>query len=212
MMFFKKIISRLTHSLWLLFLNGLMPILPLTLTLVFFNTFFRIIVGWLEPLRAFASHTLLSKVPFVEVIICIAFIFFIGIMYNTFILKPLMHLIESLIFKLPLVNPVYSGIKQLISAFSIQDKLTFKKVILTEFPRKNMYSLGFLTSEIPPELAPDKQKKYFTVFIPTTPNPTTGFCIILTEEEITVVDLNRQEAMAIIISGGIIQPERFMRK
>jgi uncharacterized membrane protein len=212
MTFFKTLISRLGRSIWLLFFNGLMAILPITLTIIFFNTFIRIIVGWLEPLRHIASHTILSKVPFVEIIIGVAIIFFIGIMYNTFILKPIVHLLESLIFKLPLVNPVYSGIKQLISAFSIQDKLTFKKVILTEFPRKGIYSLGFLTSEIAPELTPDREKKYFTVFIPTTPNPTTGFCIILTEEELIVVDLSRQEAMAIIISGGIIQPERFTRK
>src|SRR3990172_8488724 len=69
----------------------------------------------------------------------------IGIILKFFILRTLIHYIETLIFKIPLVRPVYSGIKQLVQAFSMQDKITFKQVVIVEFPRKDIYSLGFLT-------------------------------------------------------------------
>ena len=122
-----------------------------------------------------------------------------------------MYQFEEILFKVPLVRPIYSGIKQLIHAFSIQDKITFKKVVLVEFPRTGIYSLGFLTSELPVSIAPTTETKFYNVFIPTTPNPTSGYFIILSEKDFKEVDLTRQEAMAMIISGGIIQPERLLK-
>ncbi len=92
------------------------------------------------------------------------------------------------------------------------EQLKGKKVVLVEFPRQQIYSLGFLTSELQPEIAPNKKQKFFNIFIPTAPNPTSGYFVIAPEEDLIIVDLTRQEAMAMIISGGIIQPERFTKK
>jgi uncharacterized membrane protein len=102
---------------------------------------------------------------------------------------------------------VYSGIKKLVDAFSFQDKVSFTKVVRVEFPRPGIYSIGFLANQIDETIAPDIHKKYYTIFIPTTPNPTSGFLIIAPEDEITIIDISRQAAMAMIISGGIIQPD-----
>ena len=102
--------------------------------------------------------------------------------------------------------------KKLVQAFSVQDKISFKQVVLVEFPRLGIYSLGLLTSELRQDLAPDKDKKFFNIFIPTTPNPTSGYFVILPQDQVTIIDITRQEAMAMIISGGIIQPERFSKE
>ena len=111
--------------------------------------------------------------------------------------------------QIPFVRPLYTGVKQLVSAFSPSDTLTFQQVVLIEFPQKGMFSVGFQTSEIAPEIAPDKQDTYYNVFIPTTPNPTTGFFVMAKRKDFKPVNLTTQEAMALIMSGGIVQPKRY---
>ena len=207
--YLKKILSGLGNYIWSLFLNGFFTILPITLTVVLFHVFIKLITSWLKPLHQFVEQTPLEHIPYAEVILVIVLIFAIGTILKLVLLRSLVHAFEQLLFKLPLIRPVYSGIKQLVTAFSIQDKITFKKVILVEFPRTGLYSLGFLTSELPAELSPQQGKTFFNVFIPTTPNPTSGYFIMAPESDIHVIDITRQEAMAMVISGGIIQPERF---
>ncbi len=205
-------LQRLFHHLWSLFLNGLLTILPITLTITIFNISLKLITSWLKPLREFIKPTFLEAIPHAEIILAILLIFLVGTIVKIFILRSIIHALEDLLFKIPIIRPVYSGIKQLVQAFSIQDKITFKKVVLVEFPRKGINSIGFLTSELPRPISPLNNQKFFNVFIPTTPNPTSGYFIIVAEQDIKVIDLTRQEAMAMIISGGIIQPERFMKE
>jgi uncharacterized membrane protein len=204
----KQRLYTFINEIWHLFLNGLFTILPLTLTIAVFKFSFSMLVSWLEPIKHLEPE-IIRGFPYAEVIIVLLFILLLGVLLRTLILGPVIHYFEALILKIPLIKPVYSGIKQIISAYSITDKTTFKQIVMIEFPRTGMYSIGFVTSELPAELSPDQTKKYFNVFVPTTPNPTTGFLLILTQDQIINVDINRQEAMAMIISGGIIQPDRF---
>lgn len=200
-----NVLKKLIDSLCSLFLTGLFGILPITLTIAVFTLTLRVLQNWLEPLKRFGLP-FIGMIPYSEVILAIAIIFIAGTLYNTFILRPLIHAIENLFFKIPLIRPVYSGIKKLVDAFSFQDKASFSKVVMIEFPRPGIYSIGFLANELDPKLSPDNSKKYFSIFIPTTPNPTSGFLVLLPEDQISVIDITRQEAMAMIISGGIIQP------
>ena len=201
----KKKIKQFIKILWKLFLNGLFTILPIALTVGVFKLTFDFIMHWLEPLRQFVPAYL--DIPYGEAIFVILVIFLLGSILKTVVIRSLVNTIESILIKLPLVRPVYTGFKQLVQAFTSHEKITFKKVVLIEFPRKGMYSLAFLTSELDPNLAPTKDKNYFNIFIPTTPNPTSGYFIILPEDDIHVINITRQQAMAMIISGGIIQPE-----
>lgn len=189
-----------------LFLTGLFCILPITLTVAVFTITFRVLVNWLEPLKRFGLP-FLGKIPYSEVILAIALIFIAGTLYNMFLFRPIIHAIENLFSRIPLIRPVYSGIKKLVDAFSFQDKVSFTKIVRVEFPRPGIYSLGFLANQVDANIAPDTNKKYFSIFIPTTPNPTSGFLIIAPEDQITILEISRQEAMAMIISGGIIQPD-----
>jgi uncharacterized membrane protein len=199
--------------LWSIFLSGLFTVLPITLTIALFSISFRLLKSWVEPI----NRLYLPFVPDVahaDIILVILLIFLLGVILHFFVFKTLIHYFEYIIFRLPLVSSVYSGIKQLVFAFDPHNKVSFKKVVLVQFPRAGMYSVGFLTGEFSNTLAPDdiKNKQLLTVFVPTTPNPTTGFYVILPADEVTVIDLTQQEAMTLIISGGIIQPKRIVKE
>lgn len=214
--------KSLLHSIGSFFkqilLNGLLSILPFSLTFGLFVLSFRIIINWLKPLQQFIDHPVqfILTIPYATIInqclLIIIAIFIVGLIVRLLILQHIFDRIEELFFKIPLVRPIYTGIKQLIHAFSTQDKISFKKVVIVEFPRNGIYSIGFLTSELPHSIAPETGQLFYNIFIPTTPNPTTGFLVILPEHSFKTIDITRQEAMAMIISGGIIQPERLVKQ
>jgi len=208
----KGLLARLTGDVWRIFLNGLLAILPLSITIGLFSISFRLILDWLQPVRLFLAGrypSLINAIPYVEILFIVAIIFAIGSLLRTFLIRSMVHALEALLVRIPLVRPVYTGVRQLVRAFSLQDKLTFKKVVIIEFPRPGIYSIGFLTSQLPTQVAPQEGRSFFNVFVPTTPNPTSGYFVIVPEQDLVVADLTRQEAMAMIISGGIIQPDRF---
>jgi len=202
--FFKQVIEFLRS----LFLNGLLIVLPITLTFLLFNASFKLIKRWLLPLQNFLPNSFLA-IPHSEFLVVIGSVLLIGVVVKFFVLKPIINLIEEqFLLKIPLVRPIYSGIKQLVTAFTSKDQLTFNTVVLLEFPSSGIYSIGFMTGEFPLPVNGD-DRKYYNIYVPTTPNPTTGFFVLLPEGKFRVIDLTRQEAMSIIISGGIIKPERY---
>jgi uncharacterized membrane protein len=206
---FKESFMRFIRIAWSLFLSGLIAILPIAITIAIFNITFRLVKGWLAPIQK-VNIPILSSIPHYEIILVILFILAVGAILQIFILRSLINYLETVIMRIPLVRPVYGGVKQLVDAFSSQDKVTFKQVVMLEFPIEGVYSIGFLTGEMPQALTPNHMIKYYNVFIPTTPNPTTGYFVLVPENKIKVTHLNRQEAMALIISGGIICPDRFI--
>lgn len=175
-------LTRLMYYFWTLFLTGLFVILPITITIALFTLTFRLIIGWLDPLKTFTQFTFLQAIPYPEVILAIIIIFLAGTVYNIFILRTIIHAIEDLLIKIPLIRPVYSGIKKLVQALSIQDKMTFKKVVFVEFPRPGIFSLGFLTSELRPEIAPDQKTQIRKCFYSNNAKPNKRlFCYITRE-------------------------------
>lgn len=202
-------LKKIVAQIWVLFLSGLFTILPLTLTLALFSFSFKLLKNWLSPIQKYAPD-----IPHAEVVVVIIAIILFGLLLKTVLISPLVHLLEQIIMRIPLVRPIYTGLKQLIRAFSAQDHVGFKHVVVLEFPRVGVYSLGFLTGELPAELAPTSAAattRLASIFIPHTPNPTSGSLIIVPTNAYTIVNLTRQEAMALIISGGIIQPDRLVK-
>jgi uncharacterized membrane protein len=208
---FPSLCTHFFAQLSSLFFSGLLVLLPIALTYWIFAFSFRLLKGWIEPLQRILPEFLL-KIPLSDMVLTLLFILFLGFLLQFIILRSFYGFIEKLVTRIPLISTVYSGIRQLVHAFNPQDSLSFKKVVLVQFPRNGLWSIGFITSEVTESLSPDSTKPYFTVFVPTTPNPTTGFFMLLPETDFIVVDLTRQEAMSLIISGGIIQPERLVKK
>jgi uncharacterized membrane protein len=208
---FGRIYRAIARTIVSVFLNGLFTMLPLVLTVALFSFSFKLLKHWLEPITALTPDWL-NVVPHGEIIVVVVAVFALGAILRSIILRQIVRTLEAIVARIPLVRPVYFGLKQLVQAFSLQDTFTFKQVVLIEFPRQGVFSIGFLTGQVPAQLAPHKDQPFFNVFMPTTPNPTSGYYIMLADKDITRVDLTRQEAMALIISGGIIQPERFVTK
>lgn len=205
---FRKIFSTLKS----IFVSGLIALLPLALTVTLFAFLFRTAKSWLNPLYRLLPIDI-QVVPLSEFIVALIGILLMGTILKLFLLRQIVEMVEHFFRQLPLIRQIYFGIKQLINAFGPKDVQHFQQVILVEFPRKGTYSIGFLTNEIPCPL-PSLEKKeetdeYHTVFVPHTPNPTSGFFILVPTRECISTDLSRQEAMTMIISGGIIQPQRW---
>ena len=192
------------------FLNGFFTLLPLALTFWLFRTLFKLVKGWLEPLSYFIPKSLCC-IPHSEIIIVTIFIILMGIILKLFLLKSIVHALEDkIVFKIPLIKQVYGGIKQLVHALTSHDQTSFHTVVLIEFPRVGTYSLGFLTNRLDVDF--NTGKKLCSIFIPTTPNPTTGYLILIPESDCKVIDINTQEAMTMIISGGIVIPNKLTNK
>jgi uncharacterized membrane protein len=196
-------------TLWLLFINGFLTLLPFIITAGIISFSFKILKFWFSPLKHLQEiFPLLNGIPHSEFIIGIGIIFVAGIVLKSFVIRYVIKIFETLVNQVPLISLIYISVKQLVQAFSPNDTLSFKQVILVEFPRKGLYSLGFQTTQVGPYFAPNQGKRYFNVFLPTTPNPTTGVFLIVAEDECIPTKLNTQEAMTLIISGGIVQPDR----
>ena len=206
----KKSFNFIIQSIQSIFINGLLTLLPFTLTIALFTFSYRVLTNWLTPIYNLEPEYLQS-IPGSQIIVVILSVFFVGLLIKLFFLEPLIHFLEAIFFKIPLMKQVYGGIKQLVHAFNIQDEMAFKKIVMIPFPSTHCYSIGFLTSEMPTQVTHFTTERFFNVFIPTTPNPTSGFLIQVAEKDIIVINLTRQEAMSLIISGGIIQPDRFKK-
>lgn len=207
--------KKIFNTLKSLFVSGLLTLLPLALTLVLFRFLFHTLKSWLSPIYRLLPDGL-RAIPLSEFFVVLIAILIVGAVLRGFFLKKFVDLVEQLFRRVPLVRQVYFGLKQLMNAFGPKDKQHFQQVVLIEFPQPGTYSLAFLTNNLPSPLPPQNptgQKiEYLNVFLPHTPNPTSGFFLIVPASGCIRTDLSRQEAMTMIISGGIIQPDRFMQQ
>lgn len=202
---FKDLYAKPLQYLQHLFATGILFLLPIMITFSIFSFFFNIIKHWLIPIKNI-NIPWINVIPHHEIFILIGFIFIIGILIKTFILRPLIIILEESINKIPFIKTLYVGIKQLVFAFSSHDQTSFKKVVIVQYPRAGIYSIGFLTKDIPTAIT---GHDLVGVYIPHTPNPASGNFIMIPKQDIQEIDLTRQEATALIISGGIVQPNRY---
>lgn len=203
----RKLFTKIFDFIGGLFLSGLMTLLPFALTIGLFSFIFRLVKSWLAPIHDL-EPAWLQAIPHSELMVTLTLIFVTGAFLRYFLLHTFIHALEDLVFKnIPILRQIYFGIKQMVKAYNVQDTNTFQQVVLLEFPRSGLYSIGFVTNIVTPSLSPNTAQGYYSIFIPTTPNPTTGFYIIAAMNECTILTITRQEAMALIISGGLIQPE-----
>lgn len=197
-----------------LFISGLFTIIPIAATIFFINFAYNLLVRWLEPLYQI-EPICLKKIPCSQFILMIIFIILMGILLKVVIAKTLIHYFENLINRIPLVRVVYSAAKILVDFFKLPStKATPKKVVLIPFPRRGQYHLAFLLESadetykkvLPEKFMQDPKEKYFKVFMPNSPNPTTGYFFIMPESEIIHTNITFEEAIKILVSCGLITP------
>lgn len=139
-------------------------------------------------------------------LLAIGLVSVVGLLARYYIGKRLIAIVDTAMLRVPLLNKIYGTIKQVNEAFSTGSKTAFKTVVLVEFPREEIYSLGFLTSENQDEIQSKTKERILCVFVPTTPNPTSGFLVMLPETKVTKLDMSVADGIKYIISLGAITP------
>ena len=156
--------------------------------------------GFLQP---YLIEPIFNKeIPGVGFAVTMVLIFIIGIVVSNILGRRLLRYGETLVNRVPMVGYVYNGIRQIVQAFTAPDKTGFMQVVLVEFPRKGTRTLGFITNETPDESG----KKLLNIFIPTSPNPTSGFLQIIEEDQVIRTNLSVDEALRMVVSGGRVSP------
>ncbi|MGR3309881.1 MAG: DUF502 domain-containing protein [Candidatus Brocadiales bacterium] len=190
---------------------GILIILPVYITYFVIKTLFGFVGGVFSPLVRKIIESNAWKIPDVVVtiiglILTFVALYFIGLFATNIIGGRIIHFFERLVNKMPLIKTVYSSSKQIIQTATLPGKSAFKRVVLVEFPRPGVKAIGFVTGDT---RVKDSEKLY-SVFVPTTPNPTSGFLMFFTEKDITDTSLGVEEGMKLLLSGGILTPPKLV--
>jgi uncharacterized membrane protein len=203
----------LFHSLRNAFLSGLLVLAPLAVTIWVFTNVLAVIGGTFSPLlfsyvpRTLRNNELLSVVwNVLATVIILVLITALGYLSRYVLGQYFGGLAERFIQSIPGVNTVYNTVKQIVDTFSGQHRNLFSKVVLVEFPRPGSHSIGFLTNKAGGEVTAKAGDGLWSVFIPTTPNPTSGFLLLLPKRDIIELEMSVGEGMKMIISGGTVVP------
>ena len=130
----------------------------------------------------------------------------LGYLSRYFVGKWFLSITENILDKVPFINTVYKTVKQIVETFSTQQKAVFKKTVLIEYPRKDIWAIGFLTSETRGETQVKTQQNLRNIFVPTTPNPTSGFLLMIPKDDVHELEMSIGDGMKLIISGGAVAP------
>lgn len=210
-----NIFLRVVKALKGLFLSGLFTIIPLGLTLFFLNFAYNFTYKLLTPLRSLAP-AFLHGIPGMEFIIATVLIIVVGALLRFLVIDALIEHFEKAITQIPLVRIVYSASKMLVDFFKMPSSSSVsRRVVLIQYPRACNYHLAFLLEsaedsyqKIVPEMwKKSPEERYVKVFMPNSPNPTTGYFFILPEDEVVYTDITFEEAVKTLVSCGLITPE-----
>ena len=187
------------------FITGIVVLIPIGIT-VYLTLFLISISSKILPNEINPNHYLPYNIPGLEIGISIILITLIGWLSLSFIGKKLLSIFENILKKIPILRTIYSAIGQMTDAFTNSDKER-KNVVLVEYPRKGSWAVGFATKDNSGEITDKTKKKLVNVFIPTTPNPTSGFLLMFPKEEVIYLDLTFEEASKFIVSAGTSNPD-----
>ena len=203
------------------FLSGLFTVIPIAATLFFINFLYGLIARLLVPLRLL-EPAYLQAIPGSEFVLVMLVILGIGVVLKVFLVNRLIGFLEELVNRIPLVRIVYSAAKILVDFFRVSDSSLAlrRQVVLIPYPKKGQYHLAFLlesAADTYEPIIPDQAKhhpgeRYVKVFMPNSPNPTTGYFFIMPESDVILIDITFEEAIKTLVSCGLITPESLLKK
>lgn len=201
------------------FLTGLLIILPLVVTLWLFGLILR-------PVQRFATPAVMALINWtglgalldlpgagvaagiIGLVLTVVVIYIVGLLGGNFIGRRVVKKMDDLALSIPLVKSVYGSARQLIETFYSSADRTFESVVLVEYPRKGIYTVGLVTAPTEGELQDRTPGDMVNVFVPTTPNPTSGVLVLTRRDELVFLDMGVEEALRFVVSGGIVSPPR----
>ena len=182
------------------FFTGVFVLIPIAISL-YLTLFIVKISTKILPKEINPNHYLPYDIPGLEILVAIFIITFIGGLSLSFIGKKFLSLFQNLINRIPILRTIYSGINQMTETFSKKENKQ-KNVVLVEYPRKGTWAVGFATKENKGEISTKTKKSLINVFVPTTPNPTSGFLLMFPKEDVIYLDISFEEASKFIVSAG----------
>jgi uncharacterized membrane protein len=193
------------------FITGFAVFVPIALTIyiikvvvIKLDAVFRFLPPKFHPDTYLPFH-----IPGLGLLATLLIILIIGLLAKNFFGRKIVHWVEGIFKNIPLVRVIYTAISGFVKALFSDSSEAFRQAALVEFPRKGIYSMGYVVGESDSDLFPGLGSDYVKMFIPTTPNITTGFFILVKKDQVKPIDVNPQEAFKIIISAGVVTPERF---
>ncbi|MFD1425678.1 putative membrane protein [Kroppenstedtia sanguinis] len=198
---------------------GVIALLPTVATLYILKLIFAII----DPTLGVATAKLLqwlgvvqfplviwgirfqTHIPGVGTLLTLGILVLIGMLARSLIGRQMLRFTEFFFSRIPLARNIYSTVQQITNTFT-HDKATFKQVVMVEYPRKGVYTLGFYTGEGNGEIQRKNQKRMLNIFLPTTPNPTSGWLVLVPSTEVTFLNMSVEDGLKYIISGGVVVP------
>ena len=187
------------------FITGVVVLIPIGIT-AYLTIFVIKISSKILPKELNPNYYLPYNIPGVEIIISIALISLIGWLSLSFIGRRLLKIFEDILKRIPILRTIYSAITQMTETFTKSEGNT-KNVVLVEYPRKGSWAVGFATKENTRGISDKTKHNLVNVFIPTTPNPTSGFLLMFPKEEVIYLDISFEEASRFIVSAGTSNPK-----
>lgn len=203
--------SKITHHFKKGLLSGVLAVLPLFITAMILKFLFGIITGLLSP----ALEKIFPEMPYgkwikpvVAVAILLIILYLLGLATKFFLGRWFLNRIEELLLRIPLLSSVYGSSREIVRIFLNPDRAdSFKELVLVEFPGPGLHAFGFITRSI----TDWNGRPCYTVFIPTTPNPTTGFLEVVEQSRVVHCGISVEEGVKMIMSGGLLGPERLVQ-
>ena len=197
----KSVFTRVRNN----FIAGVVVLIPIGITL-YLTLFIIRITGNIIPKEINPNNYLPFSIPGLEILLSIIFITIVGGLSLSFIGKRLLSIINELLKKIPFLRTIYSAIGQMTESFT-SSKGKKKSVVLVEYPRKGSWAVGFATKENKSQISKKTKRNLINVFVPTTPNPTSGFLLMFPKEEVIYLDMSFEEASKFIVSAGTSNPK-----
>ena len=205
---FKKLQRRIRN----IFITGLLITLPIALTYFILQFLFKN----LDALSPVFTKILIDmgapipegyRIPALGLVITLLIVLAVGWFTTNFFGKQMINLGESLVEKIPFVRKIYKGSKQVVQSIAHADTTAFRKVVLLEFPRRGMLAIGFVTGSARGEVQEYTREDVLNVFVPTMPNPTSGFLVFAPPEDLTEINMSIEDGIKYVVSGGIVDTE-----
>lgn len=202
------------HRIKVNFFTGLLIVVPVALTfwvlyfiinklnLLLLDPIMKIFQIWL-PDRVFVG--LLTKAAIFFILL--GLLTLTGFAARIILVRRIFGFGENILYKVPMISTIYKGLKEISAAFLSGHKSIFKKVVLVQYPKNGVYAIGFVTSETTGEAQEKTKENVINVFVPTTPNPTSGMLVLVPESDVIVLDMSVEDGMKMIISGGAVTPK-----
>lgn len=186
------------------FLTGLLVLVPLAITLWVLN----LIIGTMDQTLQLLPEVWQPKVrlPGLGALLTVAFVFLVGLLTHNFVGQKLIAGWNALVRRIPLVGPLYSSVQQVSDTLLSSNGNAFRKALLLEYPRKGSWTIGFLTGIPGGDVVNHLQEDHVSVYVPTTPNPTSGFFLMVPKSEVIELDMTVDAALKYIVSMGVVAP------